>query len=75
MTRQGHTEASIDLSELAGFFAAAVICEIMNDDGSMARVKDLKEVALNHELKILSIERLVEYIRVTQSWVGGSSAV
>ena len=75
MTRQGHTEASIDLSELAGFFPAAVICEIMNDDGSMARVKDLKEVALNHELKILSIERLVEYIRVTQSWVGGSSAV
>ena len=75
MTRQGHTEASIDLSELSGFFPAAVICEIMNDDGSMARVKDLKQVALDHDLKILSIERLVEYIRVTQSRVGGSPAV
>ena len=67
MTRRGHTEASVDLSELSGFAPVAVICEIMNDDGTMARIEDLKQVAFNHDLKILSIERLVEYIRVTQA--------
>ena len=75
MTRRGHTEASVDLSELSGFSPAAVICEIMNDDGTMARIEDLKQVAFNHDLKILSIERLVEYIRVTQARILRSSAL
>ena len=61
LRRTGHTEAAIDLPRLAGLKPAGVIVEIMNDDGSMARVPDLMKVAKKFKLKIISIEDLVAY--------------
>lgn len=62
MEREGHTEASVDMSRLAGFTGAAVICEIMNDDGTMARLPDLEIFAAKHALKIASIQDLIAYL-------------
>lgn len=59
--RAGHTEASVDLCKLAGLKAAAVICEIMNDNGTMARLPDLVQFAKKHNLKIYTIEDLIRY--------------
>jgi 3,4-dihydroxy 2-butanone 4-phosphate synthase/GTP cyclohydrolase II len=61
LVRAGHTEASIDLAKLAGLYPAAVICEIMNDDGTMARMDDLARFAQVHGLKIGAIEDLIAY--------------
>ncbi|MBX9768747.1 MAG: 3,4-dihydroxy-2-butanone-4-phosphate synthase [Bdellovibrionales bacterium] len=61
LKRAGHTEGSIDLCRLAGRQPAAVICEIMNDDGTMARTEDLKTFALKHNLKIGTIVDLIRY--------------
>ncbi len=61
LVRAGHTEASVDLARLAGLLPAAVICEIMNDDGTMARMPDLVPFAKTHGLKIGSIEDLIAY--------------
>ena len=61
LRRTGHTEAAIDLPRLAGLKPAGVIVEIMNEDGSMARLKDLVKVADKFKLKIISIEDLVSY--------------
>jgi 3,4-dihydroxy 2-butanone 4-phosphate synthase / GTP cyclohydrolase II len=61
LVRAGHTEASVDLARLAGLFPAAVICEIMNDDGTMARMPDLVPFAKAHGLKIGAIEDLIAY--------------
>jgi 3,4-dihydroxy 2-butanone 4-phosphate synthase / GTP cyclohydrolase II len=61
LVRAGHTEAGCDLSELAGLTPAAVICEIMREDGSMARLPDLMEFAAEHKLKIGTIAELIEY--------------
>jgi 3,4-dihydroxy 2-butanone 4-phosphate synthase/GTP cyclohydrolase II len=61
LVRAGHTEASVDLSRLAGLYPAAVICEIMNDDGTMARMPDLVAFAKTHGLKIGAIEDLIAY--------------
>ena len=61
LVRAGHTEAAVDLSRLAGLYPAGVICEIMNDDGTMARVPDLIKVAQRHGLKIGTIEDLIAY--------------
>jgi 3,4-dihydroxy 2-butanone 4-phosphate synthase/GTP cyclohydrolase II len=61
LVRAGHTEASVDLSRLAGFKGAGVICEILNDDGTMARMPDLKIFAQEHDLVIVSIADLIEY--------------
>ncbi|RKY45262.1 MAG: bifunctional 3,4-dihydroxy-2-butanone-4-phosphate synthase/GTP cyclohydrolase II [Candidatus Omnitrophota bacterium] len=63
LVRAGHTEAAIDLAKLAGLYPAGVICEIINDDGSMARLPDLVEFAKKHKLKICSIASLIEYRR------------
>ncbi|WP_425445939.1 bifunctional 3,4-dihydroxy-2-butanone-4-phosphate synthase/GTP cyclohydrolase II [Dethiothermospora halolimnae] len=63
LKRAGHTEASVDLARLAGLYEAGVICEIMNDDGSMARVPDLMEYVEKHDLKIITIEDLIAYRR------------
>jgi 3,4-dihydroxy 2-butanone 4-phosphate synthase / GTP cyclohydrolase II len=63
LIRAGHTEASVDLARIAGFSPAAVICEIMNEDGSMARMDDLVAFAKKHDLKISTIARLIEYRR------------
>ncbi|WP_127715445.1 3,4-dihydroxy-2-butanone-4-phosphate synthase [Halobacteriovorax sp. HLS] len=61
LVRNGHTEAAIDLSVLAGCSAAGVICEIMNDDGTMARTDDLYKIATEHDLKFITIKDLVAY--------------
>ena len=61
LRRTGHTEAAIDLARLAGLKPAGVIVEIMNEDGTMARLPQLAEVAKKHNLKIISIEDLVSY--------------
>ncbi len=63
LVRAGHTEASIDFAKLAGLYPAAVICEIMNDDGTMARTPELLKYAKLHNLKICSIKDLIEYRR------------
>ena len=61
LVRAGHTEASVDLARLAGLYPAAVICEIMNDDGTMARMPDLVPFAQRHGLKIGTIEDLIAF--------------
>jgi len=61
LRRAGHTEAAVDLSVLAGLYPAGVICEIMNDDGSMSRVPQLMEFAREHSLKIITIADLIKY--------------
>lgn len=61
LVRAGHTEAGCDLSQMAGLEPAAVICEIMNDDGSMARLPQLLEFAAKHQLKIGTIRDLIHY--------------
>ena len=61
LIRAGHTEASVDLARLAGLYPAAVICEIMNDDGTMARLPDLVGFAQRHGLKIGAIDELIAY--------------
>jgi 3,4-dihydroxy 2-butanone 4-phosphate synthase/GTP cyclohydrolase II len=63
LVRAGHTEAAVDLARLAGLYPAGVICEIIKDDGEMARLPDLKEFARRHGLKICSIEDLIAYRR------------
>jgi 3,4-dihydroxy 2-butanone 4-phosphate synthase/GTP cyclohydrolase II len=61
LQRAGHTEAAVDLAQLAGCRAMGVICEIMSDDGSMARLPELKRFAKKHRLKICSIEALIAH--------------
>ncbi|MFT8347925.1 bifunctional 3,4-dihydroxy-2-butanone-4-phosphate synthase/GTP cyclohydrolase II [Clostridium saccharoperbutylacetonicum] len=61
LERRGHTEAAVDLAKLAGFKGAAAICEIINDNGTMARRDDLIGFAKEHSLKILTIEDLINY--------------
>jgi len=63
LVRAGHTEASIDLATMAGLYPAGVICEIMNEDGSMARVPELIEYCLKHGLKMITIADLIDYRR------------
>jgi 3,4-dihydroxy 2-butanone 4-phosphate synthase/GTP cyclohydrolase II len=69
LRRAGHTEGSIDLARLAGLYPAAVICEIMSDDGTMARVPELMEFASKHQIKIVTIADLIEYRRRTEKLV------
>ncbi|MHB1921875.1 MAG: bifunctional 3,4-dihydroxy-2-butanone-4-phosphate synthase/GTP cyclohydrolase II [Chitinophagaceae bacterium] len=61
LRRAGHTEATIDLSRLAGFEEAGVLVEIMNEDGSMARLPELRKIATQHQLKLVSIKDLIAY--------------
>ena len=61
LRRAGHTEASIDLARLAGLYPAAALIEIMNEDGTMARMPQLVQIAKEHSLKIISIKNLIEY--------------
>lgn len=61
LVRAGHTEAACDLAKMAGFEPVAVICEIVNDDGTMARLPQLREFAQKHQLKMGSIKSIIEY--------------
>jgi len=63
LARRGHTEAAVDLARLAGLKPAGVICEIMNQDGTMARMPELEKFAARHKIKILRIADLIEYRR------------
>jgi 3,4-dihydroxy 2-butanone 4-phosphate synthase / GTP cyclohydrolase II len=63
LRRAGHTEAAVDLATLAGMFPAGVICEVMNEDGTMARLPELVRVARAFDLKLISIADLIEYRR------------
>ena len=63
LRRAGHTEAAVDLATLAGMFPAGVICEVMKEDGSMARLPELIRVAEEHDLTLISIADLIEYRR------------
>ncbi len=69
LRRTGHTEATIDLARLAGFGPAGVLVEIMNEDGTMARLPELIEIAKKFELKIISIKDLIEYRLKTDSLI------
>ena len=69
LRRAGHTEAAVDLATLAGLKPAGVICEIMNDDGSMARLPHLVRFARRHRLKICSIASLIEFRRTSERLV------
>src|SRR5437016_7797456 len=69
LVRAGHTEASVDLARLAGLYPAGVICEVMNDDGTMARMPDLEVFAQKHQLKIVAIKDLIAYRRRNEKQV------
>ncbi len=69
LRRSGHTEATVDLARLAGFEPAGVLVEIMNDDGTMARLPELMEIAKKFDLKIISIKDLIAYRLRTESLV------
>lgn len=63
LVRAGHTEAVVDLAKLAGLYPAGVICEIMNEDGSMARLRQLEEMAAKYNMKMVSVADLITYRR------------
>jgi 3,4-dihydroxy 2-butanone 4-phosphate synthase/GTP cyclohydrolase II len=69
LRRAGHTEAAVDLARLAGLYPAGVICEIMNDDGTMARVPQLLEFSKKQGLKIITVADLIEYRRCTEKLI------
>lgn len=69
LVRAGHTEGAVDLARLAGLQPAGVICEIMNEDGSMARVPDLLKFVDKHELKLITIKDLIRYRRQIEKLV------
>ncbi len=66
LVRAGQTEAAVDLARLAGLQPGGVICEIMNEDGTMARVPELREFCLRHELKLISVAQLIRYRMQTE---------
>ena len=75
LERAGHTEAAVDLARLAGLTPAGVICEIMNDDGTMARRPELEAFAAKHDLKMITVEDLIRYRRRTERLIERDSQV
>lgn len=75
LARAGQTEASVDLAKAAGLYPAAVICEIMNDDGTMARMPDLETFAEKHDLHIITVRDLIAYRRRTEKLVQCASKI
>ena len=69
LRRAGHTEAAVDLARMAGRYPAGLICEIMKEDGTMARVPELLEFARKHDIKIVTIADLIEYRRRTEKLI------
>jgi len=74
LVRAGHTEAAVDLVRMADLGCAGVICEIMNEDGSMARLPDCRRFAKTHGLKIISVESLIQYRRASEKLVRAAGA-
>ncbi len=75
LRRPGHTEAAVDLARLAGLKPAGVICEIMNDDGTMARLPQLENFICKHDLKLISISDLIKYRLKKETLVESASEV
>jgi 3,4-dihydroxy 2-butanone 4-phosphate synthase/GTP cyclohydrolase II len=75
LARAGQTEAAVDLARLAGLLPAGVVCEVMNEDGTMARVKDLIPYCERHGLKMITVADLVEYRRRTEKLVERTAQV
>ncbi|MDR1744648.1 MAG: 3,4-dihydroxy-2-butanone-4-phosphate synthase, partial [Planctomycetota bacterium] len=75
LVRTGQTEGSVDLMTLAGMRPAAVICEIMNDDGTMSRLPDLEVFCEEHNMKLLSVAQIIEYRRRTEKLVSSIASV
>src|SRR5437762_3379462 len=75
LVRAGHTEGSVDLARLAGLKEAAVICEVVNEDGSMARLPDLRAFCARHGLKMCTIEDLINYRRQRERLIRRELAV
>jgi 3,4-dihydroxy 2-butanone 4-phosphate synthase/GTP cyclohydrolase II len=69
LRRAGQTEAAVDLARLAGLYPAGVICEVMNDDGTMARVPDLEEFSARHGIKVVAIADLIQYRLANERFV------
>jgi 3,4-dihydroxy 2-butanone 4-phosphate synthase/GTP cyclohydrolase II len=69
LSRAGHSEAAVDLARLAGLYPAGVVCEIMNEDGSMARVPDLEKFSEQHHLKLVTIADLIRFRLATERLV------
>jgi 3,4-dihydroxy 2-butanone 4-phosphate synthase / GTP cyclohydrolase II len=69
LKRAGHTEAAVDLARMAGLYPAGVLCEIVNDDGTMARVPELREFCATHDLLMISIAELIRYRRQNEKLV------
>lgn len=69
LRRTGHTEATVDLAKLAGLYPAGICCEIMKEDGTMARVPELMEFVKTHDLKIITVADLIQYRRRTEKLV------
>jgi 3,4-dihydroxy 2-butanone 4-phosphate synthase/GTP cyclohydrolase II len=75
LQRAGQTEAAVDLARLAGLNPAGVVCEVMKDDGTMARVADLVEYCARHDLRMITVEDLIEYRRRTEKLVERMTSV
>jgi len=75
LARAGHTEASVDLAKLAGFKPMGVLCEIMDDDGAMARAPRLRRFAKEHDLKLITVKDLIEYRRATEKLISHVTTV
>src|SRR5689334_23841340 len=75
LRRSGQTEASVDLARLAGLLPAGVVCEIMNEDGTMARVRDLVPYCERHGLKMVTVADLIEYRRRKEKLVAREVSV
>ena len=73
LQRLGHTEAAVDLARLAGLYPAGVICEIMNEDGTMARVAQLAEFSQKHQLKMITVADLIQYRRRNEKSIRAAS--
>lgn len=73
LKRSGHTEAAVDLARMAGLFPAGVICEIMNEDGTMARAPQLMDYVKTHDLKIITIADLISYRRNAEKLISKAS--
>lgn len=69
LKRTGHTEATVDLARISGLYPAGICCEIMNEDGTMARVPQLLEFCVKHNLKIITIADLIQYRRKTEKLI------
>ena len=69
LQRAGQTEAAVDIARIAGMYPAGVICEIMNEDGTMARLPELEKFSAEHDIRLISVASLIEYRKRTERLV------